>query len=72
MPERTTGAIEEAVAGLDRVVNGVGTGVIVDLPQTEANKRHLPMSATVCIATNSIRLTSRPLFSLIVGATILA
>ena len=37
----TACAIEESVAGLDGIVDGVGAGVVVDLPQTEADLRHL-------------------------------
>ena len=32
--EPTTCAIEETVARLDGIVNGIGTGVIVDFPET--------------------------------------
>ena len=38
---RTAGAVKEAVAGLDGVVDLVGAGVVVDLPQAEADERHL-------------------------------
>jgi hypothetical protein len=34
-------AVKEAVAGLDGVVDLVGAGVVVDLPETETDKRHL-------------------------------
>jgi len=39
--QRTTGAVKESVAGLDGVVNSVGTRGIVDLPETETDERHL-------------------------------
>ncbi len=35
------GTIEETVTGLDGVVDSIGTGVVVDLPETEANLWHL-------------------------------
>nr|POE59280.1 hypothetical protein CFP56_24549 [Quercus suber] len=35
------GAVEETVAGLDGVVDGVGAGVVGHLPQPEADERHL-------------------------------
>ena len=37
----TTGTVKESVARLDGVVDSVGTGGIVDLPETETNERHL-------------------------------
>jgi hypothetical protein len=39
--KRTAGTIEETVASLDGVVDLVGTGVVVDLPETEAHEGHL-------------------------------
>ena len=40
----TRGAVEETIAGFDRIVDGLGAGVIVDLPQTETHQGHF-MSA---------------------------
>ena len=35
------GSVKETVAGLDGVVDSVGTGVVADLPEAEANLWHL-------------------------------
>lgn len=35
------GTVEESVSNLDGVVDSVGASVVVDLPETEANERHL-------------------------------
>ena len=37
----TTGTIEETVAGLDGVVDGVGASVVVDLPEPKSHHGHL-------------------------------
>lgn len=39
--EHTASAIEEPVSGLDSIVDGVGASVVVNLPQTKADLRHL-------------------------------
>jgi hypothetical protein len=38
---RTAGSIKQAVTSLDGVVDGVGTSIVVDLPQAESNLGHL-------------------------------
>lgn len=37
----TAGTIEEAVSDLDGVVDGIGSNVVVDLPETEADLGHV-------------------------------
>ena len=38
---RTAGTVKKAVAALDGIVDLVGAGVVVHLPQTEADKGHV-------------------------------
>ena len=40
-PKLTKGSVEKAVASLDGVVDGIRAGLVVDLPETEANDGHL-------------------------------
>jgi hypothetical protein len=38
---RTTSSIKQPVSSLDGIVDGVGAGVVVDFPETEADLGHL-------------------------------
>lgn len=37
----TTGTVEQAVSGLDGVVDHVGADAVLDLPETESDLRHV-------------------------------
>lgn len=43
------GTVEESVSNLDGVVDSVGASVVVDLPETETNERHLCRRSVFCI-----------------------
>lgn len=44
----TAGTVKESVTSLDGVVDSVGTGGVVDLPETETNERHLRARSAEC------------------------
>ena len=67
----TASAVKESVSGLDGVVDNVRAGVIVDLPETETNQRHLRMSVSQFAALQwQVSHTWWPVLSLAVGETI--